>query len=153
MASAAFVALLLVAVALCSALVGAREAARSVIKGVALLDPYFLGKYVAPSAARAWGFICAGKYGMDHPYVNPTALPAPAWRRLATARVLMTVSDRDGLGPWQRAYVDALRGSGWGGESKLYVTPGVGHCFFLNNLESPKAAMHMATLAAFVNSS
>lgn len=121
------------------------------IRGVALLDPYFLGKYVDPTAQRAWGFICAGRYGMEHPYVNPMALPAASWRRLATSRVLMTVSDLDRLGPWQRAYVDALRGSGWPGEARLYVTPGEGHCYFLNNLESPKAAMHMATLAAFIN--
>uniref|UniRef100_A0A0E0LVW3 Alpha/beta hydrolase fold-3 domain-containing protein n=1 Tax=Oryza punctata TaxID=4537 RepID=A0A0E0LVW3_ORYPU len=121
------------------------------IRGVALLDPYFLGRYVDPTAQRAWGFICAGRYGMEHPYVNPMALPAAAWRRLASARVLMTVSDLDRLGPWQRAYVDALRGSGWPGEAQLYVTPGEGHCYFLNNLESPKAAMHMATLAAFIN--
>lgn len=118
---------------------------------MALLDPYFLGKYVDPTAQRAWGFICAGRYGMEHPYVNPMALPAASWRRLATSRVLMTVSDLDRLGPWQRAYVDALRGSGWPGEARLYVTPGEGHCYFLNNLESPKEAMHMATLAAFIN--
>uniref|UniRef100_A0ACD6ACG5 Uncharacterized protein n=1 Tax=Avena sativa TaxID=4498 RepID=A0ACD6ACG5_AVESA len=121
------------------------------IKGVALLDPYFLGTHVDPSAERAWGFICAGRYGMEHPYVNPMALPADAWRRLGSARVLMTVSRQDRLGPWQRAYVDAIRGSGWDGEAQLYETPGEGHCFFLNNLASPKAAMHMATLAAFLN--
>ncbi|KAL6859094.1 hypothetical protein ACP4OV_018096 [Aristida adscensionis] len=123
------------------------------IRGVALLDPYFLGRYVDQGAQRAWGFICAGRYGMDHPYVNPTALPAAAWRRLPAARVLMTVSEQDRLGPWQRAYVDALRGSGWAGEAQLYETPGEGHCYFLNNLASPKAAMHMATLAAFINGS
>ncbi|XP_062196693.1 probable carboxylesterase 2 [Phragmites australis] len=123
------------------------------IKGVALLDPYFLGRYVDPATQRAWGFICAGRYGMDHPYVNPMALPASAWRRLASARVLMTVSDQDRLGPWQRAYVDALRASGWAGQAQLYETPGEGHCYFLNNLASPKAAMHMATLAAFINGS
>ncbi|KAL6647465.1 hypothetical protein ACP70R_014902 [Stipagrostis hirtigluma subsp. patula] len=121
------------------------------IKGVALLDPYFLGRYVDPWAQRAWGFICGGRYGMDHPYVNPAALPAAAWRRLATARVLMTVSDQDRLGPFQRAYVDALRGSEWPGQAQLYETPGEGHCYFLNYLASPKAAMHMATLAAFIN--
>jgi acetyl esterase/lipase len=130
------------------------DAGPSTIRGVALLDPYFLGgRYVGPTAARSWGFICAGRYGPDHPYVNPTALPASAWRRVPTSRVLVTVSGNDGLGPWQRAYVDAVRGSGWGGEARLYVTPGEGHCFFLNDLDSPKAAMHMATLAAFVNGS
>jgi hypothetical protein len=65
--------------------------------------------------------------------------------------VLVTVSTQDRLGPWQRAYIDKLRGSGWDGEARLYETAGEGHCFFLNYLASPKAAMHMATLAAFVN--
>ncbi|CAD6245512.1 unnamed protein product [Miscanthus lutarioriparius] len=129
-------------------------AARINIKGVALLDPYFLGRYVSGGAQRTWDFICAGRYGMDHPYVDPmAALPAEVWRRLPSARVLMTVSDQDRLGPFQRAYVDALRASGWGGQARLYVTPGEGHCYFLNNLDSPKAAMHMATLAAFINGS
>jgi len=124
------------------------------IKGVALLDPYFLGRYVSGGAQRAWGFICAGRYGMDHQYVDPmAALPAEVWRRLPSPRLLMTVSDQDRLGPFQRAYVDALRASGWGGQARLYVTPGEGHCYFLNNLDSPKAAMHMATLAAFINGS
>ncbi|CAL5005743.1 unnamed protein product [Urochloa decumbens] len=124
------------------------------IRGVALLDPYFLGRYVFPGAERAWGFICAGRYGTGHPYVNPAAaLPASAWRALPPGRVLMTVSGNDRLGPFQRAYVDALRGSGWRGEARLYVTPGEGHCYFLNNLASPKAAAHMATLAAFINGS
>jgi acetyl esterase/lipase len=126
--------------------------ARRIIKGVALLDPYFLGARAGPWAERSWGFICAGRYGTGHPYVNPmAALPAGAWRRLGSSRVLVTVSRQDGLGPWQRAYVDALRGSGWDGEARLYETAGEGHCFFLSNLASPKAAMHMATLAAFVN--
>ncbi|CAO2202230.1 unnamed protein product [Urochloa humidicola] len=123
------------------------------IRGVALLDPYFLGQYVSPGAERAWGFICAGRYGTGHPYVNPAALPASAWRALPPARVLMTVSGNDRLGPFQRAYVDALRASGWRGDARLYVTPGEGHCYFLNNLNLPKAAAHMATLAAFINGS
>ncbi|CAO2188584.1 unnamed protein product [Urochloa humidicola] len=128
---------------------GGGGAARMTIKGVALLDPYFLGQYVSPGAERAWGFICAGRYGTGHPYVNP----ASAWRSLPPARVLMTVSGNDRLGPFQRGYVDALRASGWRGDARLYVTPGEGHCYFLNNLNSPKAAAHMATLAAFINGS
>ena len=68
-------------------------------------------------------------------------------------RVLVTKSGQDGLGPWQRAYVDALRGSGWGGQARLYETPGEGHCYFLNNLQSPKAAAHMATVAECVTHS
>ncbi|CAO2173138.1 unnamed protein product [Urochloa humidicola] len=130
-----------------------QQSGAAAIRGVALLDPYFLGQYVSPGAERAWEFICAGRYGTGHPYVNPAALPASAWRALPPARVLMTVSGNDRLGPFQRAYVDALRASGWHGDARLYDTPGEGHCYFLNNLNSPKAAAHMATLAAFINGS
>ncbi|KAK3123660.1 hypothetical protein QOZ80_8AG0634280 [Eleusine coracana subsp. coracana] len=43
----------------------------SIFKGVALLDPYFLGgRQAGPAVARAWGFICAGRYGTGHPYVK-----------------------------------------------------------------------------------
>ncbi|XP_037436324.1 probable carboxylesterase 2 [Triticum dicoccoides] len=132
---------------------GQQDDGRGRIKGVALLDPYFLGGHASPWAERAWGFICAGRYGTEHPYVDPMALPADAWRRLGAARVLVTRSGQDRLGPWQGAYVDALRGSGWGGQARLYETPGEAHCYFLNNLQSPKAAAHMATVAEFVTHS
>ncbi|KAM3275753.1 hypothetical protein ACQJBY_044243 [Aegilops geniculata] len=55
---------------------GLRGGAR--VEGVVLLHPLFLGKAPVPSegtgstetAERNWRFVCAGKYGLDHP--SPT---------------------------------------------------------------------------------
>jgi acetyl esterase/lipase len=130
------------------------------IKGVALLDPYFQGKSAVgaqamdpaylQSAARTWSFICAGKYPLDHPYANPLALPAASWQRLGCEKVLVTVSGQDRLSPWQRAYYQTLRGSGWPGQAELYETPGEGHVYFLTKLGTPQAQAEMATLVAFI---
>ena len=131
------------------------------IKGVALLDPYFQGRSPVgadatdpaylQSAARTWSFICAGRYPITHPYADPLALPAASWQHLGASRVLVTVSERDRLSPWQRAYYAALRGSGWPGEAELYETPGEGHVYFLTKLGSPQALAEMAKLVAFIN--
>jgi acetyl esterase/lipase len=130
------------------------------IKGVALLDPYFQGRSPVgadstdpaylQSAARTWSFICAGRYPIDHPYVDPLLLPASSWQRLGASRVLVTVSGKDRLNPWQRAYYAALRDSGWPGEAELYETPGEGHVYFLTKLGSPHALAEMAKLVAFI---
>ena len=79
------------------------------------------------------------------------AMARDEWQRLGCARVLVTVAGLDVLSARGRAYVEELRASGWGGEVRLYETPGEGHCYFLNNLQSPKAAAHMATVAAFLS--
>jgi len=131
------------------------------IKGVALLDPYFQGRSPVgadatdpaylQSAARTWSFICAGRYPITHPYADPLVLPAASWQHLGASRVLVTVSERDRLSPWQRAYYAALRGSGWPGEAELYETPGEGHVYFLTKLGSPQALAEMAKLVAFIN--
>ncbi|GJN33772.1 hypothetical protein PR202_gb22395 [Eleusine coracana subsp. coracana] len=131
------------------------------IKGVALLDPYFQGRSpvgadgVDPgylqSAARTWSFICAGRYPINHPYADPLVLPAASWQQLGCSRVLVTVSERDRLNPWQRAYYAALKGSGWPGQAELYETPGEGHVYFLTKLGTPQALAEMAKLVAFIN--
>lgn len=94
------------------------------IKGVAL-DPYFQGRSAVgahstdpaylQSAARTWSFICAGKYPIDHPYLNPLMLLTSLLQHLGCSRVLVTVSGQDRLSPWQRAYYNTLWSSGWPG--------------------------------------
>ncbi|KAM0832389.1 hypothetical protein ACQ4PT_064935 [Festuca glaucescens] len=67
------------------------------ITGVLLLDPYFWGKRPVgaettdPATRRryeaTWSFVCAGRYGIDDPRIDPLATPpaelrrwrAPAW--------------------------------------------------------------------------
>ncbi|KAG2579344.1 probable carboxylesterase 12 [Panicum virgatum] len=131
------------------------------IRGLALLDPYFWGRRPVPSETRdegmrrwrerTWSFVCAGRYGIDDPVVNPVAMPPEEWRRLASARVLITVAGLDTLSARGRAYVRALRASGWRGEAELYETPGEQHVYFLNKPDSEKAAKEMEVVADFIN--
>ena len=117
-------------------------AAATTIRGLALLDPHFWGKRPVPSETtdedtrrwheRTWSFVCGGRYGIDDPVINPVAMPREEWRRLPCTRVLVTVAGLDMLSARGRAYVHALRASGWPGEAELYETPGEYHVYFLN---------------------
>ncbi|CAL5005750.1 unnamed protein product [Urochloa decumbens] len=134
------------------------------IRGVALLDPYFWGKRPVPSETddgetrrwkeRTWSFVCAGRYGVDDPVINPVAMPPEEWARLAVGRVLVTVAGKDVLAARGRAYARALRASGWWrGEAELYETPGEYHVYFLDKPDSEKAAMEMEVVVDFINGS
>ncbi|XP_047071035.1 probable carboxylesterase 2 [Lolium rigidum] len=131
------------------------------IQGVALLDPYFWGKRPVPSETRdpaerrwrdsTWSFVCAGRYGVDDPVINPVAMASDEWRRLGCARVLVTVAGLDVLAARGRAYVAALGASGWGGDVRLYETPGESHVYFLLQPDGEKAAKEMDAVVAFIN--
>nr|CAB3483250.1 unnamed protein product [Digitaria exilis] len=113
------------------------------IEGMVLLHPYFRGEELVPSegtdpkflekAERSWGFLSGGRYGLDHPSINPLALTAEEWAKLGCRRALVTVAERDTLRDRGRRYVEALRGSGWDGEEVvLYETEGEGHVYFID---------------------
>ncbi|KAK3123661.1 hypothetical protein QOZ80_8AG0634300 [Eleusine coracana subsp. coracana] len=130
------------------------------VRGIALLDPYFWGKRPVPSETRdaaarrwrerTWAFVCAGAYGVDDPVINPVAMAPAEWRRLASPRVLVTVAGLDTLSARGRAYVHALRASGWEGEVELYETPGEYHVYFLTKPESEEAAKELEAVAGFI---
>ncbi|KAG2584509.1 probable carboxylesterase 12 [Panicum virgatum] len=140
---------------------GLLDGGAAAIRGLALLDPYFWGRRPVPSETRdegtrrwrewTWSFVCAGRYGIDDPVINPVAMPPEEWRRLASARVLVTVAGLDLLSARGRAYVRALRASGWRGEVELYETPGEQHVYFLDKPDSEKAAKEMEVVADFIN--
>lgn len=131
------------------------------IQGVALLDPYFWGKRPVPSETedpaerrwreRTWSFVCAARYGVDDPVINPVAMVREEWRRLGCERVLVTVAGLDMLAARGRAYVAALGASGWGGEVRLYETPGENHVYFLSKPDGQKAGKEMEAVVAFIN--
>ncbi|CAD6265182.1 unnamed protein product [Miscanthus lutarioriparius] len=114
------------------------------IEGMVLLHPYFCGKELVPSesaeplrsletAERWWAFVCAGRYGIDHPFVNPLAMPATEWVSLGCRRAMVTVAELDRMRDRGRRYVEALRASTWAGdEAVLYEDQGERHVFFLS---------------------
>ncbi|KAK1607468.1 hypothetical protein QYE76_031141 [Lolium multiflorum] len=111
------------------------------------LDPRF-----ARRVERTWGFVCAGRYGIDHPSINPPAMPAEQWATLGCRRALVTMAGLDTLRDRGRRYVDTLRGSAWGGEEVvLYETDGEGHVHFLNkSRQGHKADKEMDVVVSFM---
>nr|CAB3481242.1 unnamed protein product [Digitaria exilis] len=134
------------------------------IEGMVLLHPYFRGEELVPSegtdptflekAERSWGFLSGGRYGLDHPSINPLAMPPEEWAKLGCRRALVTVAERDTLRDRGRRYVEALRGSGWDGEEVvLYETEGEGHVYFIDKSGGggdEKAKKEMATVVSFI---
>jgi acetyl esterase/lipase len=111
-------------------------------EGMVLLHLFFRGKDLLPSEGtdprflqrveRTWGFVCAGRYGIDHPFFNPLAMPAEEWATLGCRRALVTVGELDTMRDRGRRYVETLRGSASGGqEALLHETDGEGHAYFL----------------------
>ncbi|CAM0954107.1 unnamed protein product [Alopecurus aequalis] len=137
------------------------------IEGMVLLHPYFRGRDLLPSEGgtdprlfsqrveRSWGFVCAGRYGTDHPFINPLAMPAEEWAKLGCRRALVTVGELDTMRDRGRRYVETLRGSAWGGkEALLYETGGEGHVYFLEKSGwGDKAEKEMDAVVSFIKGS
>ncbi|KAM0896994.1 hypothetical protein ACQ4PT_022851 [Festuca glaucescens] len=128
------------------------------VRGVALLYSYFWGKEplggeptdaaVRGRFERSWEVACDGKFGPDHPYINPFSAPQEEWRQLGCRRVLVTTGD------WfverSRAYAEAIKACGWDGELDFYETKGKGHVYFLFNPDGEDAIKDLAVVADFV---
>ncbi|XP_047046672.1 tuliposide A-converting enzyme 2, chloroplastic-like [Lolium rigidum] len=148
---------------------GTGGGARVEVEGMVLLHPLFMGTAPLPSEgtdptipARSesiWRCLCAGKYGIDHPFSNPLALPPEAWAALGCRRVLVTTAELDRARDRGRTYVEAVRASAWGGEeAALYETDGEEHLYYLrqhgartSSVAAEKAASEMAAVASFIN--
>jgi acetyl esterase/lipase len=138
------------------------------IEEMLLLHPLFMGK--APVASEGadptfagrsesiWRFLCAGKYGIDHPFSNPLAMPPEDWATLGCRRALVTTAELDRARDRGRKYVEALRGSAWDGEeAALYETEGEDHLYYFqkhassSSVVAKKTADEMAAVVSFIN--
>ncbi|XP_047064550.1 probable carboxylesterase 2 [Lolium rigidum] len=130
------------------------------VRGVALLYSYFWGKEplggepadaaVRGRFERSWEVACDGKFGPDHPYINPFSAPQEEWRQLGCRRVLVTTGELCWFVERSRAYVEAIKACGWDGELDFYETKGKGHVYFLFNPDCEEAIKDLAVVADFV---
>jgi acetyl esterase/lipase len=108
---------------------GSIEGYDDMVSNVILLYPYFWGKEplgVEPTDLGyrtmfdpTWEFICGGKFGLDHPYVNPMA-SSEELRQLGSRRVLVTTTDQCWFVERARAYIEGIKKCDWEGELEFY---------------------------------
>lgn len=130
------------------------------LKGVLLMNPYFWGKDrignentdpgLLAWMEETWNFLCGGKYDLNHPFVHPMGSPE-VWSKLGCERVMVTVAELDLFADRGRAYVEALKKSGWNGEVELYETLGEEHVYFLTKFDGEKALKEMEAVVKFIN--
>jgi acetyl esterase/lipase len=130
------------------------------VSGVALLHSYFWGTqrmgceplYFPFDMDRVWDVACGGRFGRDHPYINPAASPEE-WRQLGCGRVLVTTAELCWFVERARAYPEGIKACGWEGEIELYETKGEDHTYFLFKPDCDNAAKELAVVADFVRRS
>ncbi|XP_020571192.1 probable carboxylesterase 2 [Phalaenopsis equestris] len=131
-----------------------------IIKGMALVDPYFWGEEPVgrerrdvgfrEDMERLWRFVCPGTSGVDDPRINPVAGEgAASLKELGCERVVVVVAGQDVL--WSRGmlYYEELKTSGWRGEVQLVDTPDAVHDFHIFYPETEAAMAVTKKLAAF----
>ncbi|CAL5015598.1 unnamed protein product [Urochloa decumbens] len=131
------------------------------ISGVVLVHPYFLSggrvaseernPAMAENLVKMWRVVAPATTGLDDPWINPLAGGAPALRALPCGRVLVCLAEEDVLRDRGRAYCEALRASGWGGEVEVVEAAGQGHCFHLADCTSGDAVRQDEAIARFLN--
>ncbi|KAM0833461.1 hypothetical protein ACQ4PT_064241 [Festuca glaucescens] len=99
---------------------------------------------------RSWEVACNGKFGPDHPYINPFSAPQEEWRQLGCRRVRVTTGELCWFVERSRAYAEVIKACGWDGELDFYETKGKGHVYFLFNPDGEDAIKDLAVVADFV---
>jgi acetyl esterase/lipase len=129
------------------------------IEGTILLHPSFCGETRMEgepeefweSVKKRWSIIFPdAKGGLDDPRMNPMAAGAPSLTKLACERMLVCAASEDPIRPRERAYYDAVKRSGWGGEVDWFESEGEGHAFFVRKYGSSKAVKLMDRVIAFL---
>uniref|UniRef100_A0A0E0M200 Alpha/beta hydrolase fold-3 domain-containing protein n=1 Tax=Oryza punctata TaxID=4537 RepID=A0A0E0M200_ORYPU len=131
---------------------GLDAAVQACIEGTLLLHPSFCGEtrmegepeQFWDSVKKRWSIIFPdAEGGLDDPRMNPVAAGAPSLTKLACERLLVCAAAEDPRRPRERAYYDAVKSSGWGGEVDWFESEGEGHGFFVHEYGSSEAVKLM----------
>ncbi|KAE8717603.1 2-hydroxyisoflavanone dehydratase [Hibiscus syriacus] len=133
------------------------------IKGAFLTHPYFWGsepigyesKYVENREevvmSTVWHLVypeAAG--GVDNPMLNPVAPGAPNLAGMGCSRLLVSVAEKDWVRDRGILYHNAVKESGWQGESELVDVEGEDHSFHILLHKSENAKKFIKRLASFL---
>ncbi|GMI71929.1 hypothetical protein like AT1G47480 [Hibiscus trionum] len=133
------------------------------IKGAFLTHPYFWGSEPVGSETKdveqrkklatytLWHLVypeVAG--GIDNPMVNPVIPGAPSLAGLGCSRLLVGVAGKDELRDRGIMYYNAVKESGWEGESELVDVDGEDHAFHILVYDSENAKKFIQRLASFI---
>ncbi|XP_006660692.1 tuliposide A-converting enzyme b1, amyloplastic-like [Oryza brachyantha] len=130
------------------------------IEGTLLLHPSFCGETgiagepeeFRDGVRKRWAVIFPdAKGGLDDPRMNPMAAGAPSLRTLSCERMLVCAAELDARRARERAYYDAVKSSGWGGEVDWFESEGEGHAFFVLKRGSSESVKAMDRVVAFLS--
>lgn len=102
--------------------------------------PHVVWDFAYPSASG----------GIDNPMVNPLAPGAPGLDGLGCSKILVCVAGKDSIrdrGVW---YYEAVKKSGWKGESELFEEEEEDHVYHIFNPESEHAKKVTKLMASFI---
>ncbi|CAN0922264.1 Probable carboxylesterase 2 [Linum grandiflorum] len=134
-----------------------------VIRGIAMIHPYFWGKdpigaemkdgFRKSMVDNWWMFICRSEKGCDDPLINPFAEGSGSGQLdgLGCERVLVIVAGDDILKDRGRLYYEKLVGSGWKGTAEFVETEGKDHVFHIIEPDCVEAKGVLKRLAYFFN--
>ncbi|CAJ1939425.1 unnamed protein product [Sphenostylis stenocarpa] len=128
------------------------------VEGIALVHPYFWGVEPleceakrAEDAAKThklWRFICPNTTGSDDPIINPGA--DPNLGKLACARVLVCVAEKDLLKDRGWYYKELLHKSSWPGVVEVVETKDEDHVFHMLNPSCENAKVLLNRIVSFI---
>lgn len=135
------------------------------ILGAFLVHPYFWGSVPVGSESDGsdsydhktglehliWEFVYpTAPGGIDNPMINPVGSGKPSLAKLACSRMLVCVAGKDRLRDRGVLYVDAVKGSGFGGEVEFFEVKGEDHVFHITNPATENAKKMFNRLASFL---
>ncbi|GAB2267264.1 hypothetical protein Dimus_002250 [Dionaea muscipula] len=115
------------------------------VVGAFFIHPYFGGT----DDDRMWLYMCPGNQGLTDPRLKPAQEDLA---RLGCERLLVFVAEEDHLMPVGKAYVEALKESGWNGAVEIVENKQREHCFHIFHPRDEQAVSNQQLIVSFIHS-